>query len=63
MILYVETSAAAKLLVDEPASSRLARTLRNQTHRIRSFNLAAAVASRPEAPIIRVCARLDVVAP
>lgn len=27
MILYVETSAAAKLLVDEPASSRLAARL------------------------------------
>ncbi len=27
MILYVETSAAAKLLVDEPASSRLAEWL------------------------------------
>ncbi|MGH3981606.1 MAG: PIN domain-containing protein [Pseudonocardiaceae bacterium] len=29
MILYIETSAAAKLLVDEPASSRLAVRLDN----------------------------------
>ncbi len=29
MILYIETSAAAKLLVDEPASSRLATRLDN----------------------------------